>query len=67
MTGEEGPPHERVVLGGRARRGRELGSGRGRSKKHAEQEAARMAVEQLAPVREPRGVTTTSDRPRRCA
>jgi len=28
--------------------GRELGSGKGRSKKHAEQEAARMAVDKLA-------------------
>jgi ribonuclease III len=47
VTGEHGPPHERTFevvarVGGRA-----LGSGRGRSKKHAEQEAAREAVERL--------------------
>jgi dsRNA-specific ribonuclease len=29
---------------------RELGRGSGRSKKHAEQEAARVAVEQLGPI-----------------
>jgi len=49
VTGEEGPPHERVYSVVARVEGRELGSGRGRSKKHAEQEAARMAVEQLAP------------------
>jgi ribonuclease-3 len=47
VTGEEGPPHQRTftvaaVVGGEA-----LGTGRGRSKKQAEQEAARIAVEAL--------------------
>jgi ribonuclease III len=47
ITAEDGPPHERIY-GVLARvDGRELGRGSGRSKKHAEQEAARMAVETL--------------------
>jgi ribonuclease-3 len=48
ITGEEGPPHERTYSVVARVDGRELGSGSGRSKKHAEQEAARAAVEQLA-------------------
>jgi ribonuclease-3 len=47
VTSEDGPPHERryTVL---ARVDDEaLGSGSGRSKKHAEQEAARATVEML--------------------
>jgi ribonuclease-3 len=48
VRGEEGPPHERIYSVAAMVDGRELGSGRGRSKKHAEQEAARMAVEKLA-------------------
>jgi ribonuclease III len=44
---EEGPPHERTYTVAASVAGRELGSGRGRSKKHAEQEAAREAVERL--------------------
>ena len=48
MTGEEGPPHERIYTVVARVDGRELGSGSGRSKKHAEQEAARKAVERLA-------------------
>jgi ribonuclease III len=47
VTGEEGPPHERTYTVVARVAGRQLGSGRGRSKKHAEQEAAREAVEQL--------------------
>jgi ribonuclease-3 len=47
VTGEEGPPHERTYTVIARVGGRDLGSGRGRSKKHAEQEAAREAVEQL--------------------
>jgi ribonuclease-3 len=47
VLGEEGPPHERTYTVGASVAGRELGSGRGRSKKHAEQEAAREAVERL--------------------
>src|SRR6202011_4748215 len=42
---EEGPPHERTYTVVARVDGRELGSGRGRSKKHAEQEAARETVE----------------------
>jgi ribonuclease-3 len=47
VTGEEGPPHERVYSVVACVEQRALGSGRGRSKKHAEQEAARAAVEAL--------------------
>jgi ribonuclease III len=47
VTAEEGPPHERTYTVIAQVAGRGLGSGRGRSKKHAEQEAAREAVEQL--------------------
>jgi len=47
VTGEAGPPHERTyTVAARVER-RELGSGSGRSKKHAEQEAARTAIELL--------------------
>jgi ribonuclease III len=48
VSSEEGPPHERVYSVVARVDGEELGSGRGRSKKHAEQEAARMAVERLS-------------------
>jgi ribonuclease-3 len=48
VRGEEGPPHERIYSVVAMVDGRELGSGTGRSKKHAEQEAARMAVDKLA-------------------
>ncbi|MEA2207845.1 MAG: ribonuclease [Solirubrobacteraceae bacterium] len=44
---EEGPPHERTYTVAASVGARELGAGRGRSKKHAEQEAAREAVERL--------------------
>ena len=47
VTSEEGPPHERTYTVAARLEGRELGSGHGRSKKHAEQEAAREAVERL--------------------
>jgi len=47
VTGEHGPPHERTFEVVAKVDGRALGSGRGRSKKHAEQEAAREAVERL--------------------
>ncbi len=47
VTHEEGPPHERTYTVVASVAGRELGSGSGRSKKHAEQEAAREAVERL--------------------
>jgi len=48
VTSEEGPPHERIYSVAARVEGRELGTGSGRSKKHAEQEAARIAVERLA-------------------
>jgi ribonuclease-3 len=47
VTGEDGPPHERTYTVLARVAGRELGSGSGRSKKHAEQEAARAAVAKL--------------------
>jgi ribonuclease-3 len=48
VTNESGPPHERTYEVVARVDGRELGSGSGRSKKHAEQEAAREAVEKVA-------------------
>ncbi len=48
ITGEQGPPHQRVYTVLARVDGKQLGSGSGRSKKHAEQEAARVAVEALA-------------------
>src|ERR1700730_17542561 len=50
VTGEEGPPHERTYVVVARVDGEQLGSGSGRSKKHAEQEAARVAVERLESV-----------------
>ena len=47
VSGEEGPPHERTYTIVACVDGEPLGSGSGRSKKHAEQEAAREAVERL--------------------
>src|ERR1700720_3504518 len=43
-TSGDGPPHERTYVVAARLEGRELGNGRGRSKKHAEQEAAREAI-----------------------
>jgi ribonuclease III len=48
ITSEEGPPHERTYAVVARVDGRELGSGSGRSKKHAEQQAAQAAVDALA-------------------
>jgi ribonuclease III len=48
VTGEDGPPHERVYAVVARVQGRDLGSGSGRSKKHAEQEAAHAAVAKLS-------------------
>src|ERR1700722_20403815 len=48
ITGEEGPPHDRTFKVQALVDGLVLGSGSGRSKKHAEQEAARQALEGLA-------------------
>jgi ribonuclease-3 len=47
VKSEEGPPHERTYSVIAKVDGRVLGSGRGKSKKQAEQEAARAAVESL--------------------
>ena len=47
VTAEEGPPHERTYAVAAKVDGQALGVGSGRSKKHAEQEAAREAVERL--------------------
>jgi len=47
ITAEIGPPHERTYAVAALVDGRELGTGTGRSKKHAEQAAARAAVETL--------------------
>jgi ribonuclease-3 len=48
VTEERGPPHDRTFEVTAAVNGRELGHGRGRSKKHAEQQAAREALDRLA-------------------
>jgi ribonuclease III len=45
VSAEEGPPHDRVFTVLATVAGIEVGSGRGRSKKDAEQEAARAALE----------------------
>jgi len=47
VSREEGPPHARRYTVSACVDGRVLGTGSGRSKKHAEQQAAREAVEQL--------------------
>jgi ribonuclease-3 len=47
VTREEGPPHERTYVVAARVDGTDLGSGSGRSKKHAEQEAARVAVDRI--------------------
>jgi ribonuclease III len=48
IIGETGPPHDRTFAVSAKVDGQMLGKGQGRSKKHAEQEAAREAVEGLA-------------------
>ena len=47
VTTEEGPPHARSYTVVATAQGRELGRGGGRSKKQAEQEAAREALDKL--------------------
>jgi ribonuclease III len=47
VTGESGPPHERTYTVAALVDGECLGEGSGKSKKHAEQEAAQEAVERL--------------------
>ncbi|MGE3800210.1 MAG: ribonuclease III [Candidatus Kapaibacterium sp.] len=50
VIGEEGPDHERLFTVEVSVSGRVLGTGSGRSKKKAEQEAARVGVEKFAEV-----------------
>jgi ribonuclease III len=47
ITGESGPPHERTYEVAALVDGRTLGVGHGKSKKQAEQEAAREAIDRL--------------------
>ena len=47
VTAEEGPPHDRTFEVSALISGRPVASGRGKSKKAAEQEAARLALESL--------------------
>jgi ribonuclease-3 len=47
VTAEHGPPHDRTFEVAAGVEGAVLGTGSGRSKKHAEQEAARVALEAL--------------------
>jgi ribonuclease-3 len=47
VTDEQGPPHERTYEVVARVDGRAMGNGSGRTKKHAEQEAARVVVEQF--------------------
>jgi len=47
IASEDGPPHERQYVVVARVDGEDLGRGSGRSKKHAEQEAAREAVDRL--------------------
>ncbi|HEX7291201.1 MAG TPA: putative dsRNA-binding protein [Conexibacter sp.] len=47
VTAEEGPPHDRVFTVEATVAGVEVGQGQGRSKKDAEQEAARVALEAM--------------------
>src|SRR5436305_9145463 len=52
VVAEHGPPHERVFEVVAKVGDREVGTGTGRSKKHAEQEAAAVALEPLHPTEE---------------
>jgi len=49
VSGESGPPHDRTFAVTASVDGATVGTGTGRSKKHAEQEAARVALEALEP------------------
>jgi ribonuclease-3 len=53
VVAEHGPPHERTFEVAALVGADEVGRGRGRSKKHAEQEAARVALEALHPTEQP--------------
>ena len=50
IAAEEGPPHDRTFQVSAKVGGAPVGRGVGRSKKHAEQEAARIALETLHPL-----------------
>jgi ribonuclease-3 len=50
IAGEQGPPHDRTFQVVAKVGGATVGRGVGRSKKHAEQEAARIALEKLHPL-----------------
>ena len=56
IAAEQGPPHDRIFEVVASVGGAPVGRGAGRSKKHAEQEAARIALEALHPVEAPVGV-----------
>jgi ribonuclease III len=47
VTAEKGPPHDRLYTVVACVDGEQMGEGSGRSKKHAEQQAARETVEAL--------------------
>jgi ribonuclease-3 len=47
VVGEQGPPHDRTFTVAATIKGVEIGSGAGRSKKDAEQEAARVALDSM--------------------
>jgi ribonuclease-3 len=49
ISNEAGPPHDRTFEVVASVGGETIGRGAGRSKKHAEQEAARIALETLHP------------------
>jgi ribonuclease-3 len=50
VEAERGPPHERIFDVVAMVAGDEVGRGSGRSKKHAEQEAAKRALDALHPT-----------------
>ena len=53
VTGELGPPHDRTFEVAATAAGRPIGTGSGRSKKHAEQVAARVALDMFDAIDEP--------------
>lgn len=57
VVAELGPPHERTFEVVASVDGAPVGRGQGRSKKAAEQEAARVALDALHPVEDPEGAT----------
>jgi ribonuclease-3 len=57
VAAEHGPPHERIFDVAALVNGEEVGRGEGRSKKHAEQEAARIALELSHPTDEASSTT----------